>query len=239
LDVAIFNDNSTFVSCGGDKEVFLWDVTAARILRKFEGHTHRVNTVTFNKDDSVLISGSYDQTIRLWDMRSRSREPIQILSDCKDSVSSVDVSEYDIVAGSVDGHLRTYDIRTGEYHSDNISKPITNVCISHDNRCVVASVLGGAVALVDKASGNILHTYQGHLHENYSMQSSLIYNDSYILSGSEDGHAYVYDLLSGDVVDKLVGHSKAVIGIAAHPKEMKIITSSLDGTAIFWEENAN
>ena len=38
-------------------------------------------------------------------------EPIQTLSECKDSVTSVDVSDYEILVGSADGKIRRYDLR--------------------------------------------------------------------------------------------------------------------------------
>lgn len=60
LDIAVSDDNARFVSCGGDKLVFLWDVATARTTRRFEGHGGRVNSVAFGGDagdGSVVISG--------------------------------------------------------------------------------------------------------------------------------------------------------------------------------------
>ncbi|RLN71943.1 hypothetical protein BBJ28_00007506 [Nothophytophthora sp. Chile5] len=68
-DVAIAHDNAKFASCGRDKAVFMWDVPTAKVIRKFEGHEHSVNCVRYNADSSVLLSGSYDKTIRAWDIR--------------------------------------------------------------------------------------------------------------------------------------------------------------------------
>lgn len=34
------HDNSKFASCGRDKDVFMWDVPTAKVIRKFEGHEH-------------------------------------------------------------------------------------------------------------------------------------------------------------------------------------------------------
>ena len=42
LDIAIYKDNSRFVSVGGDKHPFLWDVKTGNIIRKIKGHTHRI-----------------------------------------------------------------------------------------------------------------------------------------------------------------------------------------------------
>lgn len=60
LDISVSDDNARFVSCGGDKLVFLWDVATARTTRRFEGHGGRVNSVAFGGDagdGSVVVSG--------------------------------------------------------------------------------------------------------------------------------------------------------------------------------------
>ena len=49
--------NTHFASCGGDKSVFLWDVQAGAVVRRFSGHNSKVNSVAFNHDGSVLASG--------------------------------------------------------------------------------------------------------------------------------------------------------------------------------------
>lgn len=55
--------------------------------------------MAFNEESTVLLSGSYDATIRLWDLRSSNFQPIQVIEGCKDSVMSIDVKGVEIVAG--------------------------------------------------------------------------------------------------------------------------------------------
>ena len=45
------------------------------------------------------MSGSYDSTVRIWDTKSRNMEPVQILDEAKDSVTSLHVSEHEILTG--------------------------------------------------------------------------------------------------------------------------------------------
>jgi mitogen-activated protein kinase organizer 1 len=65
-----------------------------------------VNCVRFNEESTVVISGSVDTLVKIWDCKSRSQEPIQQLDDCKDSVTTLDVSDHEILVGSGDRHIR-------------------------------------------------------------------------------------------------------------------------------------
>jgi WD40 repeat protein len=56
------HDNSKFASSGGDRSVFLWDVTAGVTTRRLPGHMGKINVVEFNEDATVLASGEYTLT---------------------------------------------------------------------------------------------------------------------------------------------------------------------------------
>lgn len=69
-----------------------------------------------------MIPGSFDATVRLWDCKSQSPKPIQVLEEARDSVSTLSIVEYEIVTGSVDGKLRLYDLRMGIVKVDVIGR---------------------------------------------------------------------------------------------------------------------
>ncbi|CAN1826315.1 WD repeat domain-containing protein 83 [Linum perenne] len=62
------------------RQVFYWDVSTGRVIRKFRGHDSEVNAVKFNEYASVAVSAGIDQSVRTWDCRSHSTEPIQVSS---------------------------------------------------------------------------------------------------------------------------------------------------------------
>jgi mitogen-activated protein kinase organizer 1 len=65
-------------------------------------------------------AGSYDATVRLWDLKSKSYKPLMIMTEAKDSISSVCVSGHEIFSASIDGRVRIYDIRMGTVKIDVI-----------------------------------------------------------------------------------------------------------------------
>lgn len=70
----------------------------------------------------MIHAGSFDATVRLWDCKSQSMKPIQVLEEAKDSVSSLHVVGHEIVTGSVDERIRIYDLRMGMVFVDVIGR---------------------------------------------------------------------------------------------------------------------
>lgn len=55
----------------------------------------------------------------------------QILDDAKDSVTSLEVSDHEILTGSADGKIRKYDLRVGNMHADFIASEyhtLSSIC---------------------------------------------------------------------------------------------------------------
>lgn len=109
-------------SVGGDKSVFLWDVSTGRIIRKFSGHTTRINCVRFNAESTLLFTGAYDRHVRIWDCKSNMFQSIQVLTDATDSISDIVLHETELITSSIDGCIRTYDIRRGVITTDSCTR---------------------------------------------------------------------------------------------------------------------
>lgn len=119
LDIS--KDNSKFVTCGGDKNIIITDVIESKTIRKFAGHTHRVNSVKYNQDNTLIVSASYDTTVKFWDNRANSYHPIDTIKGFKDSVTHAEiVNGYEIMCSSMDGTTRFYDVRNGQFICDDI-----------------------------------------------------------------------------------------------------------------------
>ena len=206
LDLCISDDNARFVSGGGDKTVFLWDVATAQTLRRFQGHVGRVEAVMFGGEgDGVVVSGSYDGSVKVWDAKSRSDKAIMTFTEAKDSVSCVAVRGHEIYAGSVDGRVRIYDLAMGCVETDVLGTSVTSVTPTLAGDSYLVSTLDSKMRLMDRPSGKCLQTFMDpeFQNETYRLRSTLGMGDSVAFSGGEDGRVFVWDVLTGEVVERV------------------------------------
>ena len=149
LDVICLQDNARLASCGMEKIVCLTDTIKKEVIRQFFGHYERVNSLAINEDLSVLVTGSFDKRVHLWDVKGANKGPIQTLKEAKDSITRVLCFNQTIVSSSVDGFIRIYDIRKGSLVQDNIKLPVTGLDVSFNRRYVLASTTESQIALYD------------------------------------------------------------------------------------------
>lgn len=163
----------------------------------------------------------------LWDIRTRRLDPVQILKDSKDSITSIIVTDCKIITASLDGTIRTYDLRVGEMVCDSIGgESITDISLTKDGQCIIAACRDDTVRLIDTDSGDMLSEYSGHKTSDYLVECGVLSNDSQIVCGSgDDGHAFVWELVSGKVLKKL-NIGKVVCSLATHPTTQDILFAS-------------
>ncbi|KAI2623223.1 WD40 repeat-like protein [Hypoxylon sp. NC1633] len=255
LSLSVASDNARFASAGGDRSVFLWDVATAQTLRRFGGTAHahgaRVNCVAFGGDgDALLVSGSLDASVRVWDVRSAALKPVQVLSEARDSVTAVVVRGPEIVSGSVDGRVRAYDVRMGRCVTDVIGPSVTSLCLTRDGKAVLVGSLDSKVRLMDRESGGCLKTYSdpGWKNEELRVQSILGGKEQYVLVGDEmtgapgrsgEGRIWAWDVLTGELKAKVAvpwgpaGYEpKKLVGKDGKPKERSNVL-----TCFAWRES--
>jgi mitogen-activated protein kinase organizer 1 len=250
---------STRLLLGSHKTALLLDSITAQQLRQWHGHTAVINSVDMVITGDVLASASYDATVCLWDGRSNSPNPIQVLKEAKDSVTCVSFMENAILrTASVDGCVRTYDIRKGLIQCDDYKSPITG--LSHFDKedapsssLLAASCLDGAIRVHPDQLLSDPHSHgsdrqisvstfckDGHVAGNFGLECSFSCNGEFLTSGSEDGKAVLYDLKrsqqkSASVLADLTGHTSSTCSIASHPTRSDVVlTASYDGACVVW-----
>ncbi|MCX2742685.1 High-affnity carbon uptake protein Hat/HatR [Mangrovivirga sp. M17] len=109
-----YSHNGKFLVFGGEKgEVTIQNTNTGAIVAKLSGHQARVNNITFSHDDKRLATGSFDKTVRLWNMDNLFDPPI-VLRDHEDWVWSIQFTPDNnyLLAGCRDHLIRLWPTQT-------------------------------------------------------------------------------------------------------------------------------
>ncbi|ODV89048.1 hypothetical protein CANCADRAFT_17995, partial [Tortispora caseinolytica NRRL Y-17796] len=205
-------DSSLLAAACDDGIVKVYDLDGT-LRRSFTGHTHSVMCVAFNPKGNLLVSGSFDENVRIWDIR-RGR-CIRTFPAHAGAVSAVDVT-FDstmILSCSYDGLTRLWDISVGQCLKTLVPEhrpgPVLNALFSPNAQYLLAATADGIIRIWDYLNNRILRTYSGHKCSRYSCP--VVVSDSSILSGSEDGAVYQWDINSSQLIRTYKTHSDSPI----------------------------
>lgn len=103
------------VSSSRDKTIILWQldesgsVLTGKPLKSLHGHGHFVSDVVMSSDGQYALSGSWDKTLRLWDLNT-GRTTRQFVSHTKDVLSvAFSADNRQIVSGSRDKKIKLWN----------------------------------------------------------------------------------------------------------------------------------
>ena len=279
------NSSSTVLLSASEKTLLATDLVTAQTKHKWWGHMARIeyvtclgggadNTSSNSKDsgigDEIYASSSYDSTVRLWDARSRSKEPLMILDDAKDAVTCVAPGKgvAQILTSSVDGKLRTYDLRTAQLYTEDAVHPITSFSTTSDGLTIAASCLDGIIRLWGCATNTsrlnsqkkvYQKLHSSHKSNDFKVECTFTSNDEYLVSGSECGAVAIYrvDLTNDDTTTHkyddttakknenngtiLQRHKGPTCSVATCPQKTRpwlMVSASYDGSSVVWASQA-
>lgn len=86
---------------------------------------------------------------------------------------------------------------------------------------------------------NHIFRYSGHKNLDYRIEAGILSSNNEVVSGSEDGNLYIWDLVSGLVLSRLEFSltTKYVHSIATHPTRQILLAAANDRLYVFENEN--
>lgn len=225
-------DSRYLCSASDDMTLKLWDVTSGTEVRTFHGHRNIVFAVDYSPHGDLIVSGSFDCTIRIWSVQDG--RCLLTIPGHMDPITSVNFNRDAslVVSGSFDGLVRIWDCKTGHCIRtilQNQNSPVSSATFSPNGKFVLIGTFGGTLQLWNYAQEKVLKRYRGHLHERYCVQAGFAVHQgaAAIMSGSEDGHVYLWDLQTKRVSLRLAGHQGPVVAVDSHPTLPIVVSGEL------------
>ncbi|KAG8844904.1 hypothetical protein FRB96_002793 [Tulasnella sp. 330] len=220
------------------------DFTAVRewsigrpIKEVFLSQLHQFNCVAWSPNCKMIVSGTSDSTLQLWDASTR----MSIQGALKGHIKPVwDVAwspdSKSFVSASFDHTLRLWNASTGEPIGEALrghTRGVTSVAWSPDGERIVSGSEDGDVHLWAVATGALIsEALTGH-HDERVTCVAWSPDGKTIFSASEDGTVHLWNTTTGALVGEVLkGQTGRVWNVAWSPDSKMIVTAGSEGNSL-------
>ena len=114
LSVAV--DFSGEIVCAGTMDpysIYVWSLKTGDLVDVLSGHTGPVSSLAFSSVKDLLVSGSWDKTVKLWTLYAKKHDPESF--EHTSEIVSVDLTPDDkeVAASTLNGEIYTWDVESG------------------------------------------------------------------------------------------------------------------------------
>jgi WD40 repeat protein/transcriptional regulator with XRE-family HTH domain len=200
-----------------------------------QGHKDWVRSVAFSSDGNTILSGSDDQTIRLWNVASGQCN--RTLYGHTGQVYSVAISSdrRTLASGSEDQSIRLWDMNTGQCRQilHGHTGAVRSVVFSPDSTLLVSAGDDQIIRIWNVETGACSKELSGHSMHIYSVAFSP--DGRTLASGGEDQIVRIWDVESGQQLQSLEKHDHWIYSVAFSPDGHTLASGSEDQTVRLWD----
>jgi WD40 repeat protein/transcriptional regulator with XRE-family HTH domain len=234
--VAISRGGRDFAAISRQGEVRVWREEGKLLHRAWQAHTDLTLALALSPDEHTLASGSYDGSVKLWDVESGAllwsgwhTQGIMRLAFSPDGRL--------LASGGVDATVRLWEASLGTPLED-LPHPstVTSLAWSPDGRLLASSDFAGTIRLWAIPPGGraaCVQTLAGH--RMWVRGLAFAPDGSILASASWDGTLKLWELESSRCLETLVGHTDRVQVLAWSPDGGTLASGGWDTTIRLWD----
>ena len=258
-------DNEYFLSCSLDKTIKLWK--NYKNIHTFLEHSDWVRCISIREDNQQFLSGCVSSVVKLWDIPTQ-RVIGSIINQNSDPTSLTTVNSLNFmnnnpnlfIIGLRSGEVKIFDCRIQNKNDNYIKnvgivqsfkahqKKLNTAKLNKSDKYILTSGRDSLLRLWDirklpkenEINQKYIYEYNKHKCVGYNIECNFYLNENYIITGSEDGNIYIYDILNNKNYYKLKTLLKCINLIKQIPNTNYIAFTGLEDISIFiWNAHKN
>ncbi|MDE0554481.1 MAG: WD40 repeat domain-containing protein [Candidatus Poribacteria bacterium] len=201
-----FSPDGTRLAAGGDGRIWIYDVESGAQFAMLSGYTENIRALAFAPNNTLLASGSEDNTLRLWDTAT-AREVLTLAGD-SNLVQALAVSSPDGVP------LPSWDPRTERLLATSNENPgrVRSLAFSPDGTTLASGSADGRIRLWEVETGAMLTSLS--VHDGLVLALAFSPNGEVLASGGSDTLVRLWDLDSHRLLATLRAHTDSISALA-------------------------
>ena len=195
-------ETTSLMSCCDDATVRLWDLPSQNSVTIFRGHHDYVRCGQFmpGQASNLLVSGGYDQTVRLWDARIPEKA-VMTFKHVAAVESVLSMPSGTTILASADSQIAVLDVIAGRplHMIKNHQKTVTALSLASNGSRLVSGGLDGHVKVFETTGWNVVagSKYPAPVLSLAVVTSGAAREDKHIVVGMASGMLSIKTRLSG------------------------------------------
>jgi len=140
-------ENNRDIACA----IRIYNYPTGKLIKVLKSHTNVVNDLSYSPDGKYLISGSADNTAKIWDAKTWDTEPLDTLTHHTNAVYAVKIvkhkKRYIAITAGDDNQIALYDIKKKKIKSDKSDYKLRYLATT--NRHIAVCGFGREIRIYD------------------------------------------------------------------------------------------
>ncbi|MBU0653918.1 MAG: caspase family protein [Gammaproteobacteria bacterium] len=237
ISALAFSPDGKYIVTSGFSELLLWNIANKKPAdQPWQGHRFTISTIAFSPDSKYVVSGSWDKTLRQWNVASGQSE----------GEPWHEYKQINALAFSHDGHslisaagncLRLWNVAINTQPVGKLwcehEKTVRGVAFSPDDRYVISGSDDETLQLWDTSTGKTIgQPWRGH--EAPVMAAAFSPDGRYVISGSTDETLRLWDISTGKTIGQpWRGHGFEIDDIAFSPDGRFVVSRSFNSVRLW------
>ena len=205
-------------------------------VHTLEGHSGNVIAVGIMPDARMVISESWDETLRIWDIQTGECLRILECHPSSDNGNAVSITpDGRLVVSGYQFGIRVWNLQTDECQHilKGHASQVKAVCITPDGRRAVSGDTSGNLRVWNLQTAECQRILEGHSGKVSAL--CITPNGRLVISGDPSGMLRVWDLQTDECQHILKGHASPVEAVCITPDGRRAVSGDTSGNLLVWD----
>lgn len=218
----------------GRPSILVRDLTTGELLHTLTGHFESITSLAFTADNRRLLSGSLDQTVRVWDFADEKFPESISFGGHAAAIEGVAFNSDGSLAAScaTDNSVHLWNTTTGKVTQSFVghTAAVVGVAVTPNNAQVITASADKTIRVWTVADGKVARTITA---ATPITRMTVSRDAAQIAVSHPDNSIAVYNAADGVLRQSMTGHEASVLSLSFSPDGTRLVSTDAERTIVW------